>query len=145
MTSPTAQAAFPFTAPRSSGESGGARSPVHVTLHLADGGWDLHAPRAEAALRAAFSATRSQPGFHAFHFSVRRDGVHLLVEADSSGALVEGVRAFTFHATRALNRAHGRIGPVFGVDYSVQALRTSAEFRQALRFLIGPERGPGAA
>lgn len=136
-----AQASFPFANPTAPAERAvRTRDPVHVTLRSWDARWSLHAPRSEAALRGAATATRALSDFHVFHVSVRGDDVHLLVEAHSDDALAAGVHAFAAAATRALNRLTARIGPVFADGYDARDLRTSAEFRDALRLLIGPER-----
>jgi hypothetical protein len=142
--SSSAQASFPFAIPTASAEralrQAPARNPIHVTLHSSDARWNLHAPSAEAALRAAVAATRPLVGFHVFHVSVRGDDVHLLVEAASSAALSSGIAIFAAAGSRALNRAAARLGPVFEPGFEARELRTSAEFRSALRLLIGPDR-----
>lgn len=115
--------------------------PVHVTLRWLDhvlGARDRLGPDAlEAAVRAACTTTRERPDFHVFHASVRADGVHLLAQADSEEALAAGVAAFSASTARRLNRAMCRLGPVFAEEYAVQVLHSPAEFREALRFLIG--------
>ena len=115
--------------------------PVHVTLrwleHVLGARGRLGAEALEAAVRGAVTATRERPDFHVFHVSVRADGVHLLVQADSEDALASGIQAFSAAAARRLNRAMARLGPVFSEEYAVQILRSSAEFRDALRFLLG--------
>jgi hypothetical protein len=158
------QAAFPFLAAANEGErrapaaavaraardrrarpvsSADARSfhPVHVTLRWLD---HVHAARErvgrdalDAAVRGAAAAVSDRVDLHVFHASVRGDGVHLLVQAPTEDALASGVCAFTAAATRRVNRALCRLGPVLAEEYAVQVLRTSAEFREALRFLIG--------
>jgi hypothetical protein len=119
--------------------AGRARHPWHVVLRSSDAAWRLHEPRSEAALRAGAAATRALTDFHVFHVSVRGDDVHLLVDAESPAALAAGVHAFTVAASRALQRAAARLGVVFDEDYAVTELRTLAEFREALRCLIGPD------
>jgi hypothetical protein len=157
------QAAFPFLAAANEGErrapaaavariardrrappmSADARSfhPVHVTLR-----WLDHVQLArerigrealDAAVRGATAAARGRADFHVFHASVRADGVHLLVQADSADALASGVCAFSAAATGRVNRATCRLGPVLAEEYAVRVLRSPAEFSEALRFLIG--------
>jgi hypothetical protein len=117
---------------------------VHVTLRWAEPGRAARErvgrDALEAAVRAAAAATGDRADFHVFHASIRADGAHLLAQADSGEALSSGLQAFSAAAARRVNRATCRLGPVFAAGHDVQVLRTSAEFREALRFLIGRER-----
>jgi hypothetical protein len=151
VAAPAARAVRAFRTRRPRPMSVDARSfhPVHVTLRWLDAVLGPRDPARrdalEAAVHAAIAATRDLADFHVFHAAVRANGVHLLVQADTDAALAAGVDAFSTATARRLSRATARICRLFAPGFDVVPLRTSAEFREALRLLIGPERGGGAA
>ncbi|HEY3351686.1 MAG TPA: transposase [Polyangia bacterium] len=85
----------------------------------------------EAAIRAA-----SGSAFRIVHFSVQHDHVHLIVEATDRAALIRGLHGFAIRSAKALNRALGRRGRVWGDRYHARALRTPREVRLALVYVI---------
>jgi REP element-mobilizing transposase RayT len=88
-----------------------------------------------SALRAAFTAA-SHRTFRLLHFSVQRDHVHLLVEADEPQVLVRGIQGLAIRAARACNRVLGRRGAVWGDRYHARMLATPREVRNALVYVI---------
>lgn len=112
-----------------------ARCPVHVTLRAAAGLPSLRADRAFGPLRTALRAA-SGPAFRLLHFSVQADHLHLLVEADGHAGLVRGLQGLTIRLAKALNRALGRRGTVWGDRYHVRVLRTPREVRAALVYVL---------
>jgi REP element-mobilizing transposase RayT len=111
-----------------------AAHPVHVTLRVRTGFSSLRSSQLSAVLRRALAAaTRSS--FHVVHFSVQDDHVHLLVEGDDARALSRGVSGLVIRAARALNRALGRTGRVWGDRYH-SALTTPREVRHALVYVV---------
>jgi len=81
------------------------------------------------------------------HFSAQSDHVHLLVEASDRDTLIRGVWGLAVRIARAVNRALGRKGTVWGDRYHVRALRTPREVRSALLYVLQNfrkhGRGPG--
>jgi len=88
-----------------------------------------------AALLQAFSAA-IRDGFRVTHFSVQTDHVHLIVEADSSDDLRRGLNGLGCRAARALNRAWGRRGAIWGDRYHARPLRTPREMRGGLVYVL---------
>jgi putative transposase len=92
--------------------------------------------------RRAFSAIRnaivlaSNGAFRVIHFSVQRDHIHIIVEADHTEALSRGLSGLLIRVARALNRALGRRGPVWGDRYHARALRTPAETRFGILYVL---------
>jgi REP element-mobilizing transposase RayT len=113
-----------------------ARFPLHVTLRAARGVPSLRGSRPFAALLAALRAA-SRARFRVVHFSVQDDHVHLLVEAASRAALTRGAQGLAVRTARAVNRALGRAGKVWGDRYHARALRTPREVRNALAYVLG--------
>ena len=63
---------------------------------------------------------------------LRRD----LVEADSPNAFASGIRAFAIRAGKRLNQALGRTGRLFADRHHRRVLRTQAEVRAALAYVL---------
>jgi putative transposase len=67
--------------------------PVHVTLRMAEHVWNLRSERSFRIIDAALHAVRARRDFRVAHFSVQGNHVHLIVEADGTRALANGMRA----------------------------------------------------
>ena len=121
------------------------RCPVHVTMRVASGLLSLRDGAPFAALREALSRS-SGPTFRVLHFSVQRDHVHLVVEADAPTGLSRGVQGMAIRIARAVNRALGRRGRVWGDRFHARALTSPREVRNALVYVLNNFRKhrPGA-
>jgi putative transposase len=111
------------------------RFPVHVTLRARDGLPSLRSTRVFAAVRDAIGLA-SNGRFRVIHFSVQVDHVHTIVEADDRSAVSKGTRGLIVRVARAVNRALGRTGPVWGDRYHSRELRTPSETRTALVYVV---------
>lgn len=114
-----------------------ASHPVHVTMRMAEHVWNLRSERSFRIFDAALRRVRTRPDFRVVHFSVLGNHVHLLVEADGASALANGMRALGIRLARRLNAMMGRSGSVFSARYHAHVLRTPAEVRNALRYVLG--------
>jgi putative transposase len=120
--------------------------PVHVTLRARAGLASLRSQRVFPAVREALrAASRDQvrrcksPGrseFRVVQFSVQADHIHLIVEASDRTALERGTRGMVIRTARAINRALGRSGSVWGDRYHARALRTPREVRHGLVYVL---------
>ena len=70
------------------------------------------------------------------HFSLQRDHVHLLVEADGPLAFRRGVQGLAVRLAKAVNRRLGRRGRVWDSRYHSRLLRTPREVRNALVYVL---------
>jgi REP element-mobilizing transposase RayT len=111
--------------------------PVHVTLRFAEHVWNLRSERSYAIVHRALETARRRPDSRVVHFGILGNHVHLICEADSSDALSRGVRALSIRLARGLNAMMGRSGPVFADRYDAHVLRTPAEVRNAVRYVLG--------
>jgi REP element-mobilizing transposase RayT len=93
----------------------------------------------------SFRAACEQGRFRVVQYSIQRDHVHLLVEADGSGALGRGMKCIGGRLARAVHRAFGRRGPVLADRYHHRVLRTPREVRNALAYLLLNFRKHGIA
>ncbi len=69
-------------------------------------------------------------------YSVQRDHLHLIVEADDKKALSRGMRGLAIRCALAVNRALGRRGALWADRYHAIALRTPRMVRNALVYVL---------
>jgi len=82
------------------------RHPVQVTLRAVSPAPSLRSAQIFPAVRAAI-ARPSNSGFRVIHFSVQRDHIHLIVEADSDKDLRAGIQGLA-HPYRARSKSRDR-------------------------------------
>ncbi len=111
--------------------------PVHVTLRVADTVWNLRSERSYRIIDAALRAVRRRLDFRVVHFSIQGNHVHMIIEADGTRSFALGVRALSILLARRLNVMMGRRGAVFADRYHAHVLRTPAEVRNAVRYVLG--------
>jgi hypothetical protein len=70
------------------------------------------------------------------HFSLQRDHVHLLVEADGPQALGRGMKSIGARLARAVHRVFGRRGAVLAERFHHRVIRTPREMRNALVYVL---------
>jgi REP element-mobilizing transposase RayT len=87
-------------------------------------------------LRQALRAAGLRGSFRLVHYSVQGNHLHLVVEADDRIALSRGMQGLAIRVARAINRATGRKGKVFADHYFARELRTPAEVRRAIRYVL---------
>jgi REP element-mobilizing transposase RayT len=118
---------------------------VHVTIRVLRGIAYLRGFRIYPALRRALFAARARLGVRIIHFSVQRDHIHLLVEAEDQVALGRAMKGFGVRVARRLNRIAGRSGQVIADRYHARYLRTPTETRRALVYVLqnGLKHGRG--
>ena len=123
-----------------------ARHPVHVTQRIAGGvltGAGLSTLRRRDVYkilhRAFVHGCRryvADGNFRICHFSVQRDHIHLVVEADSKTALSRGMQAFAIRVAKAINRFLGRRGQVFDDRYHAEVATNPRQTRNIVRYVI---------
>ncbi len=111
--------------------------PVHVTLRFLDHVWNLRSERSFAVIHRALEGARRRPDCRVVHFGILGNHVHLICEADTSDALSNAVRALSIRLSRGLNAMMGTRGPVFADRYDAHVLRTPAEVRNAVQYVVG--------
>jgi REP element-mobilizing transposase RayT len=87
-------------------------------------------------LRRSFAAACERGDFRIAQFSVQRDHLHLLVEAECERALGRGMKSISARVARAVNRVFRHSGAVLLGRYHVRALRTPREVRNALAYVL---------
>ena len=114
-----------------------ARFPVHVTLRVRPEVWNLRGKLCFRALCGAFAGGRERGGFRLVHFAVLSNHLHLIVEASDERALARGMQGLAIRMARSLNREQARKGPVFADRYHAHLLRSLAEVRNAVAYVLG--------
>jgi REP element-mobilizing transposase RayT len=112
------------------------RSPVHITLRMLDHVWNLRSRRSFQIVRTALAGMQDRREFRVVHFSVQGNHLHMLAEANDGRALSEGVQGLSVRLAKGLNRMMGRHGKVFADRYHARVLRTPAEARRALAYVL---------
>jgi putative transposase len=110
--------------------------PAHVTLRIKEGLPSLRSSRNFAAIRGAFAAARERNGMRLIEFSVLGNHLHLVVEAESSECLSRGMQGLCIRVAKALNRVLARVGRIFADHYHSHLLKTPAEVRSAIRYVL---------
>lgn len=103
----------------------------------------LRSKRAYRAIAAAMTAGRDRFGFRLIHHSVQANHIHLIVEAKDRVALARGMKGLQVRMARRLNALAGRRGRAFADRYHCRHLRTPAEVRGALRYVLNNWRHHG--
>jgi putative transposase len=139
--------------------------PVHLARHPLHAVWrtrpEVPSLRKSAVMtllrevlsvRRTGSSTRAVEGwsaaFRVVHYSVQGNHLHLVVEAHDKVSLARGMQGLAVRIARAVNRAVERKGRVFADHYFARELRTPAEVRRAVRYVLdnhlhhGPTRAP---
>lgn len=113
-----------------------ARFPVHVTLRLAAGLPNLRAPAARRVLQLALARAAARPDFRLVHFCAQKNHLHLVVEARDHAALSRGMQGLAIRVAKRLNRLWQRRGAVFADRFHGRILRTPAETRATLSYVL---------
>jgi hypothetical protein len=87
-------------------------------------------------------ASSEREGFRLVHFSLQRDHLHLIVEADERAALTSGMKGLLVRLARAVNRRWQRTGRVFK-RFHERLLRGPREVRNAIRYVLMNARKHG--
>jgi len=126
----------------------GVRIPLHVTVRTIPGAPSLRGFGVAAEIGTVLKrrAARALPS-RVVHFSIQKDHLHLLVEADSRPALARGLQGLLSGLARVVNRATGNRGSLWRDRYHSRQLRTPSEVRRCLIYVLrnaSKHRGPTA-
>ena len=69
-------------------------------------------------------------------YNVLNNHLHLVVEADDSGALSRGMQGLAICLAKALNAALGRSGSLFADHFHSRLLPTPTELTRAIRYVL---------
>jgi len=112
----------------------------HVTLRVREGVPSMRAPRFVRDLQRSFGEACDRGDFRLVHYSIQRDHLHLIVEADDHDALGRGMKAIGSRVARAVKRVFGWRGPVMLGRYHLRRLGSPRQVRNALRYVLSNAR-----
>jgi hypothetical protein len=95
----------------------------------------LREHRIAQAIVAALQSARAA-GRRIVHYSIQRDHLHFLVEAETRRELSTVARGTAIRIARRVNAAAGAHGRLFGDRYHASALTTPTRVRSALVYVI---------
>jgi putative transposase len=110
--------------------------PVLVTTRLLAGLPNLRRGVVCDIVREALCAGAERFGFRLVEFSLQRDLLHLIAEADDQRALSRGMQGLLIRVAKRLNRAWQRHGTVFRDRYHAQELKSPRHVRYALVYVL---------
>jgi REP element-mobilizing transposase RayT len=113
-----------------------AHAPQHVTIRVRGGLPTLRQPRFVRGFRMTLSQACARHGFRVVHYSIQRDHVHLLVEAQDRYTIACGMKRLGARLGKLANRLFQRKGQVLDGRYHLRALRTPLEVRRALCYVL---------
>lgn len=117
--------------------------PIHVTARFVRDVGYLRTNKVYRVVRRALAAACARRGFRICHFSLQRNHLHLIVEADGAAHLHRGMTGVLVRIARSLNRLRGRSGQVFPDRYHHAVKATPAAVRNALRYVLTNARHHG--
>jgi REP element-mobilizing transposase RayT len=113
-----------------------AGEPVHVTLRARIA--PLRSQFLFPTLRLALvrAARRDPERFRIVHFSIQKDHIHLLVEAEDKRALSSGIRGLMIRVARYANDLLGRRGAFWADRWHGRALTSPRTVRNGLVYVL---------
>ena len=118
--------------------------PLHITLRVVAAVAALRSTKAYRAIRHALQTSAfNQLGLRICHFSVQRNHLHLICEADDKRSLARGMQSFKISAAKQLNCELGRSGTVFADRYHVEILATPTQASHAISYVLNNWRKHG--
>ena len=112
------------------------RIPVHVNWRMKVHVYNLRSRRCFRELEKTFWAACDRFGMRIIHFSVQRNHIHLVVEADDHDCLARGMQGLGVRVAKALNRVMRQKGKVLADRYHAHVLRTPSEVRNAVQYVL---------
>ena len=107
-----------------------------VTLRVVEGIPSLRQRRFVAEIRKSFACACERSSFRIVHYSIQRDHLHLIVEADDQVALGRGMNSISARVARVVNRTFRRRGRVLAGRYHVRLLTSLRQVRNALQYVL---------
>jgi REP-associated tyrosine transposase len=111
------------------------RSPLHITIRMADGVWNLRSRRSFTVIERALRVAADRFDVRVLRFAVLGNHAHFLVEAPDQSALSRAMKGFAVRLARGLNKMMGRRGRVLDDRYHAHRLRTPTEVRRAIDYI----------
>ncbi len=109
---------------------------MHVTVKLLAGLPSLRTAEAFEVIERAIAGANDLGGTRICEFSVQRDHVHMIVEAEDKEALAAGMKSLKVRMAKNLNTLWNRRGSVFRERYHRRDLTSPQEVRNCLVYVL---------
>ena len=113
-----------------------ARFPLHVTLKIRADVGSLRTDKRFLRIQRSFRYGCDRFGMRLVEFSVQGDHIHLIVEAHDQESLARGMQGLSIRLAKGINRLSNRKGQIFADRYHARVLRTPAEVRNAVSYVL---------
>ena len=110
--------------------------PLHVSLKIRHEVGDLRTDKRFLRIQRAFRYGCDRFGMRVAQFSVQGNHIHLIVEAADRRSLAKGMQGLAIRLARGVNRVAKRSGSVFSERYHAHVLKTLAEVRNAVHYVL---------
>ena len=111
-------------------------TPLHVTVRVAKGLRSLRTVSFAQALEASFAKACARDDFRLVHYSIQRDHLHLIVEAEDNVALGNGMKSISARIAHSVKRVFQIPGKVLDGVYHARRLTSPRQVRNALRYVL---------
>jgi REP element-mobilizing transposase RayT len=111
--------------------------PLHITIRIARGVWNLRSQRGFRAVKEALDQEKARGELRIVHYAVQGDHLHVIAEATDRGTLTRRMQGFGVRLARSVNAMMGRKrGRVIAERYHLHVLRSPREVRNAIRYVL---------
>ncbi len=111
--------------------------PLHITVRVARGVWNLRSQRGLRAVKDALSQEARRGSLRIVHYSVQGNHLHLIAEAKDRVTLTRRMQGFGARFARSVNAMMGRKrGRVTAERYHLHVLRSPREVHNAIRYVL---------
>jgi putative transposase len=111
------------------------RFPLHITLRVRKDVPNLRSEGIFEQIQKAFLGGHDRFGMRMVEFSIQKDHIHMVVEAENKLSLTRGMQGLKVRLARAINRALGRKGQVFAERYHERILKNPTQVRNAVEYV----------
>ncbi|MFA6238606.1 MAG: transposase [Bacteriovorax sp.] len=112
------------------------RTPLHLTIKINKEKSGLRNKSIIKALHSSIKKARLI-GLRVIHYTLEYDHVHLLIETESNVLLGKGMQSFGISFSKGINKIKGLKGQVFKTRYHFRKLKTPAEIKNAINYILG--------
>jgi len=111
--------------------------PLHITIRVARGVWNLRSQRGFRAVRDALEQEKRRGELRIVEYSVQGNHLHVIAEVADRVALTHRMQGLGVRFARSVNAMMGRKrGRVIAERYHLHVLRTPREVRNAIRYVL---------
>ncbi|CAN5394853.1 hypothetical protein BH09MYX1_BH09MYX1_24920 [soil metagenome] len=114
----------------------GKTTPLHLTVKMTRGVWNLRSQRAFHHVQRALVAERKRGELRVVHYSVQGNHIHIVAEVDDAATLSRRMQGFGIRLARSLNKMMGRRGRVLADRFHARPLKSARQVNNTLRYVL---------